>query len=248
MLCPCCGEEMKLDARQCDCGARIVGEPLSEPIARIRLCGPVLLSLGLFAIVVTAAAAFTLWASVAGALVLVAAHRAMRLARDVPDGSAGYRTARGVLAVALLLGLVLSAYAISRVPRYLDNRKTRESARTSAAMSELAYQAAMYRAKVGYYPPNDNEFRRFMGKPLPTDSWDTPLSYFGFTGDVADATPRRDAGGPVGIPVENENFELRSAGPDGLLGTEDDIVMRDGVFYSDAEIIKNPIRKNPLTR
>jgi hypothetical protein len=41
-------------------------------------------------------------------------------------------------------------------------------------------------------------------------------------------------------PIQNSTFELHSAGPDGIEGTDDDIIMRDGVFYTSAEIKKLP--------
>jgi hypothetical protein len=34
---------------------------------------------------------------------------------------------------------------------------------------------------------------------------------------------------------------LRSAGPDGAMGTVDDIVMKDGIFYTSADVVRNPL-------
>jgi hypothetical protein len=87
------------------------------------------------------------------------------------------------------------------------------------------------------------------GRRLPGDSWDTPMSYNSFTEGIADATPR-ERGASAAIAFESQDYELRSAGPDGRVGTEDDIVMRNGVFCTSLDVLTNPIpiQKNVLGR
>ena len=46
MLCPCCGESVFRSARECDCGARFVGEPLDETPIKVQRLGPAMISVG----------------------------------------------------------------------------------------------------------------------------------------------------------------------------------------------------------
>ncbi|HEU4386796.1 MAG TPA: hypothetical protein VFV34_03295 [Blastocatellia bacterium] len=239
MLCPCCGDEMSVQARICDCGARIVGEPLGGPITKIQVYGPVVLAFSLFAVVVTAAAVWTLWTAVAGVVVLAAAHRATKLARQSPDSYGGYRVAVGLLLVTAVSGAVLTGFGISRIPRYLSKRADAERAQTAAAMIEYSIYLEKYRAENGgKYPPTDEDLRKFASQTLPLDSWDIPVTYNAYTEGIAEAASRQN--GSPGPIAANENFELRSAGPDGKIGTDDDIVMRDGVFCSSLDVLRNP--------
>lgn len=232
MLCPCCGDEMSLEARLCDCGARIVGEPLGGPITKIQVYGPVVLAFGLLAVVVIASAVWTLWAAAAAVVVLIAAHRATKRAREMPDLYGGYRVAVALLLTTAVSAATLTGFAISRIPRYLSKRADAERAKTAAAMIEYSNYLEQYRAEHNGYPKTDEEL-----KVLPVDSWDIPVTYNSYTEGVAEAAPRERG---ASAAIASQDFELRSAGPDGKIGTEDDIVMQDGVFCSSLDVLRNP--------
>jgi hypothetical protein len=204
--------------------------------------------------VAAAAAVWTLWAAVAGVLVLAASNRAVKLARQLPDSYGGYKPALGLLLVTSLTGAAMAGFAISRVPRFLEKRALSQRAGTAAAISELANYIEQYRAQRGWYPMSEEALREFVGGPLPTDAWDTPLSYASYTENIAfagTAPAKRDGPEtkPPGIEATStatlpENFELRSAGPDGKIATDDDVVMRDGIFYSDPAVVNDAKRSS----
>ena len=70
MLCPCCGSEMLLEARECRCGARMVGDPLDDPPIQVKRYGPAFTSAALAASVTLSLVA-TRWAAVGGVMSLV---------------------------------------------------------------------------------------------------------------------------------------------------------------------------------
>jgi hypothetical protein len=80
-----------------------------------------------------------------------------------------------------------------------------------------------------------------MSETLPSDYWNKSLKYQSYTEAIAD-------GSLVRMGLSFNNFELRSAGPDEKEGTEDDIIMRDGAFFTSAEIKKQPIVRNSSDR
>lgn len=241
MLCPCCGYEMRLGARACRCGARIVGELALEPIAKVQRLGPATLALSLFVAVALAAAVWTLWAATAGLLVILSARRAVLLARRDREGYGGLGVATAVLVAASIGGATLAGYAIGRIPLALQKRQLAQEAATTSAFYELANALADYKAKNGYYPRNDETLKRFLGRSLPRDYWDQTISYEGRS-DVAEANlgNRRGRIPRVGS-LQFDSFELKSLGPDGIAGSSDDIVMRDGVFYTSPEVIEKPL-------
>lgn len=242
MLCPCCGYEMKLGARACSCGARIVGELDLEPIRKVQRLGPSMLALSLFMVVALAAAVWTLWAATAGLLVILSARRAVILGRRDREGYGGLGVATAVLVATSISGAALAGYAIGRIPLALHKRQLAQEAATTAAFYELANVLADYKTKKGFYPGNDEELKKFSGRSLPKDYWDRTISYEGRMDAIAEANLGRGSRrvGSVG-GLQFNGFELRSAGPDGIAGTADDIMMRDGVFYTSAEVIEKPL-------
>jgi hypothetical protein len=226
MLCPCCGGDLVVGTRECSCGARFVGEPCEPPEIELQRFGPAILSVILFFLTVSLSF-ISLWAACGAVLVAISARRAIRLIRANPERYGGYRVAASVLAVTLVSGSVIGGYGFSRIPRLLDKRRIRATAATAATFYEITNLVESYRRKNGSYPPSGEVLRRFAGRPLPKDYWDRLISYQ-TTANIADA---RKGGGPF----QFNNFELRSPGPDGELETQDDLVMRDGVLYSNAE-------------
>jgi hypothetical protein len=233
MPCPCCGERILLDSINCTCGARFVGAPLDESPLKVQRLGPAMTSLGLLALVVCAGLVATKWFAFAGVLVIWSAWRAFRLARRNPEWYGGYKTAAATLTVAITAGAVLAAYGVAHIPRALDNFHTRRIAATQAAMYHYYGTLEEYKSRFGSYPKNSPDFRKLTGVSVPSDDWDRSIKYQSYTDAIADRSIAIN-----GVPFSN--FELRSAGADGILGNDDDVVMRDGLFFNNSEVKKLP--------
>lgn len=240
MLCPCCGIDISVGALDCSCGARFVGNPLDETPIQIQRFGHVANTATLFVIVAGGALVFTKWIAFASVLVIWAAWRAVRLSSRAPALYGGYRTAVTMLAVVITVSAAASAYGIAYIPRFLENRETRRVAATSAAIHHLRGLLENYKNTYGSYPPNYQALNKAFNKALPTDYWGKSINYKSYTEAIAEASVER-----TGIAIAN--FELRSAGPDEKMGTDDDIIMRDGIFISPEED-KKPMLKGTASR
>ena len=240
MLCPCCGSDMLLGAFDCRCGARFVGEPLGDPAVKLQRFGPAVTAVALLAIVVAAALLFTKFLALAAVLVVWAARKAMRLARRDPENYGGYRTAAATLAVTLTAGAILGGLAIAGIPKLIRDREAKETAGTCAPIIRYQQLIEEYRVQTGSYPLDEATVKRFISESLPRDYWNKAIAYQGRTDYTASSTRR------TGIQINN--FELRSAGPDEKLETDDDIVMIDGIFYSNAEAKKKSVMQRTVNR
>jgi hypothetical protein len=247
MLCPCCGGDMRLGAARCVCGARFVGEPLSDPTVKVQRFGPAMTPLVLLAIVVASALIFTKFLALAAVLVVWAARRAMRLAKQDPHGYGGYRTAAATLVVTLVGGAISSGFAIAYIPRYLKNREVRGNAYTQSVIFGTSKLLDDYKQKYGSYPPDELAVKQLIAEQLPRDYWNKTISYQAYTEAIAEVTKDPRSRGGTGIKtIAINNFELRSAGPDEKLGTADDIIMRDGIFYTSEEVKKQSVVQGPV--
>jgi hypothetical protein len=194
-----------------------------------------MISIGLLAAVVAASLVITKWMALAAVLVIWASWRALRLARGNAEWYGGYKTAVTTFSITLVVGLALATYGIAHIPRALENYRLRQVAATKSSMYHVANLLEDYKVHIsnGAYP-NPHQFKQVMGGTLPTDYWDGSIKYQALTDPVADTS--------IGITLlSNTNFELRSAGPDGIVGNDDDIIMRDGVFFTNAEIKKQTV-------
>jgi hypothetical protein len=235
MLCPCCGGSVVRGASDCRCGARFVGEPLDETPIKVQRLGPAMTSVALLALVVAAALVATKWLAFGAVLVIWSAMRAVRLARHDAEWYGGYKTAVATLSLTIVGSLALASYGIAHIPQALENYRLRQVAATQASMHHAAGLLEEYKLNVshGAYP-KAQEFKEVMGGSLPTDYWDGSIKYLPGTDPVADTA--------IGRPLLSvTNFELRSAGPDGIVDTDDDIIMRDGIFFTNAEIKKQTV-------
>lgn len=231
MLCPCCGDSVLRSARACNCGARFVGEPLDETPIKVQRLGPAMTSVGLLALVVVASLVATKWLAVAAVLVMWSAWRAVRLARLDAEWYGGYKTATATLSLTIAGSLALATYGIAHIPRAFENYRLRQVAATQSSMHHVASLLEDYKLKVGRgsYPTNTQEYKNAIHESLPMDYWDTSIKYQPRNGAYAD--------GAIAITgIEARNFELRSAGPDGIVGSDDDIIMRDGIFFTNSEV------------
>lgn len=188
-------------------------------------------SVGLLALVVIAALVVTKWMAVAAVLVMWSAWRAVKLARRDAEWYGGYRTAVTTLSLTIVGSLALATYGIAHVPKAFENYKLRQIAATQASMHHAASLLEDYKLKIGSYPNSQPDFKKVMGDFLPSDYWDRSIKYLPVDASLADTA--------IGT-ISNTDFELRSGGPDGVVGNDDDIIMRNGMFFSNAELKKQP--------
>lgn len=233
MLCPCCGESIVRGTRSCECGARFVGEPLNESPIKVQRFGPAMTSVAMLLLVITAALVATKWLAFAAALVMWLSWRAVQLTRRDPELYGGYKTAMFTLVVTVAGSLGLASYGIAHIPKALDNYRVRQVAATQAQMHHIASLLEQYKLILGTYPKDAREYKNATGETLPVDYWDQSVSYQSYTA-IADRSIELTG-------FQYNSFELRSAGPDGIVGTDDDIIMRDGIFFTNSELKKQPV-------
>jgi hypothetical protein len=233
---------MEPGAIDCSCGARIVGDPLAENQFKVRRYGPIMIALAAAGAVAATTMIFSSWFALALLVPVVLSRRALLLAKGDPGLYGGYKTATASLTLALIASAGLASYAVVRIPDYLENRRLKELAAQQAIMLHLAVLLEQHRTKNGNYPSDLEEIKKLDDGSLPADFWTRAFKYRAYTQQVA-ATTFRKGQDPIG--VSGNDFELRLAGPDGVLGTEDDIFMRDGVFYPNPEAPKTSPSRDP---
>ncbi|HXG95133.1 MAG TPA: hypothetical protein VNN73_22540 [Blastocatellia bacterium] len=237
MLCPSCGRKIEPEARECGCGARFVGDPLAENQFKVRRYEPVLTAMFLSLLVACGALTVSRWVTVASFIVLWTAWRAVKLARRDRESYGGYRAAVATLVLAVAGSVFAVGYTIIRLPHYFEMRRVQQVAATQAAMCQIASVLENYKRVHGSYPRNEQEIKEAAGAALPADYWSKSIKYQSYTEALAD--------GSIGLNgIAFTSFELRSAGPDGQEGTDDDIIMRNGVFYTSEQIKKRPVIYN----
>ncbi|MFY9574339.1 MAG: hypothetical protein WAV20_23300 [Blastocatellia bacterium] len=232
MLCPCCGGATSRGARECFCGARFVGEPLDDPPIKVQRLGPAITSVALLVLVVVGVLVATKWLAFASVAVFWSAWRAVRRSKQDPEWYGGYKTAAATLTIAIAGSAVVAAYGIAHIPKALENYRLRQIAATHASMYQVATLLEEYKRVTRSYPRTPQEFKKAVGNSLPTDYWDGTIKY------QSTFEPRADRIKLIGPP---DNFELRSAGPDGLSDTDDDIIMRDGILLTYSDLKKQPV-------
>ncbi|HYP29233.1 MAG TPA: hypothetical protein VE262_21160 [Blastocatellia bacterium] len=195
----------------------------------------------LFVVVAGAALVITKWLAVAGVVAIWAAWRAARLAYRNPELYGGYRTAVSTLTVASVAATVSLGYGASQVDQLLKDRETRKRAATEAAFRHISYLLEIHKAATGSFPSKTQALTRPSSEPLPRDYWGKEIKYQSYTEAIADGSLGGVNGSVRGPGIPFNNFELRSAGPDGKEGTDDDIIMRDGIFMTVSELKKQPV-------
>jgi hypothetical protein len=192
-------------------------------------------SVALLFLVAAGALVVTKWLAVAAVLVMFAAWRAVRLARLNSEWYGGYKTAVTTLSVTVVASLALATYGVAYIPKAFENYRLRQVAATQASMHHLAGLLEEYKLKVGHGSyPSAQQFKRLIGESVPADYWERGIRYEPLLDPVADTS--------IGITLfPNSTYELRSAGPDGIVDTDDDIIMRDGVFFTNSEVKKQTI-------
>ncbi len=134
--------------------------------------------------------------------------------------------------LASLVAVSVGGALVARIPHLLEQRRLARTAATEARMYHLRIGLEEYRSRYGAYPERLSDLARLEGMaPDSSDSWSQKIAYTGYTGDLA-AKGR--------VSTVNTKFDLRSAGADGVLNTEDDVLMRDGILI-------DPLTPSPLS-
>jgi hypothetical protein len=150
------------------------------------------------------------------------ARRAGRLAAIDPARFGGVRLARASFALTACLFVVFSATVISWIPDALANGRAKRMAATYAKMYEQAESLRKYYREYGAYPQELEDLSRINVDTTPqSDYWENSLAYAPVPADVVASR---------GAAIIFSGYKLVSAGPDGKLGTADDITMVDGVI------------------
>ena len=151
------------------------------------------------------------------------ARRAMRLVKSDAQRFGGFRIAQASMAMSLVLLFGIGSAAISSIPDAIERGRERRLAATRAVMYELHEEALKrYYREYGTYPQELQDLGRVTREPVAQqDYWERNLTY----SPVSVIASKSGARG-------FSNYRLVSAGPDGEMGTDDDITMIDGVIVS----------------
>jgi len=149
------------------------------------------------------------------------ARRAIRLIKSDSAGFGGIQMARVSYALSICLLIVFSVVTVTSIPGWIARNRARHVAATHALMYELHAQALQkYYKEYGAYPGELVDLSRINAGGAPqSDYWEHNFDYK-----------------PVGViaskgsAISLSNYKLVSAGPDGRFGTDDDIIMVDGVI------------------
>ncbi len=246
--CPSCGRRVAHAATACVCGARWVAPHPPGPEFRVPRMGKPITAVSVIALTVLIEAIILVhevyvspfvWTEAIGSMlvdlarvfvpvILVAAYlayRGGREARRAPDQYGGERVARAGLVAAMLLLAVHVGVFVAHVPRMIENKRLRQEAATRANLYRLAWALEAYRQQYGTYPRRLIDLQELDPNLKPVvDAWGREFIYSAISGDVAAAAP---------MPFQR--YQLVSKGPDGVLGTADDIVLRDDVLLRGRE-------------
>lgn len=149
--------------------------------------------------------------------------RARKLSKIDPFrfGGLGISTTSLILAIILFLGF--STAGISSIPRAIQNGRLKHIAETRARFYHLHVEAlTRYYAENGTYPQELSDLNGYVPTSIPqSDYWGNSINY----------TPTGVIASKKSAPLFS-NYQLVSAGPDGIMDTADDIRMIDGVIIS----------------
>lgn len=146
--------------------------------------------------------------------------RALNLARTAPARFGGASTAKMSIALCAGLFVIFSAVTLTTIPDALARGKAKKLAATRAKMYELHYQALQkYYREYGSYPRELSDLTRVNAEAAPqSDYWENNFNYQPLSVIAS-----------KGSAISLSNYRLVSAGPDGLFGTADDLMMVDGI-------------------
>ena len=149
------------------------------------------------------------------------ARRALRLIKSDSASFGGIKVARASYCLSIGLLVVFSAVSVSSIPRAIARGRAKRLAATHALMYELHSRGLQrYYKEYGNYPGELADLSRVNASGTPqSDYWERNFEYK----PVAVIASK-------GSGISLSDYKLISSGPDGKLGTEDDITMIDGVI------------------
>ncbi|MBX7220951.1 MAG: hypothetical protein K1Y36_13455 [Blastocatellia bacterium] len=225
MLCPCCGEPKDDRLTFCPCGAKAIGEPQTDTIAEIPKLGPAMIALTFT--LGGAACYFSKFFIVLSIVGMILGFRTWQRSRNFPARYGGQKMALASGVVSLVLvGTIVTMIGFD-VPKWLRGRNERQLASTRVRMLEISIALQQYKEKHSALPAQLDDLRKegFLTGPT-LDYWESRLRYVP-TGQLA-AVGDGIKGRPM-VPAFTQ-YNLVSAGPDGTLGTKDDIIIDNHVF------------------
>ncbi len=195
------------------------------------------------------------WISVPVAIAVIwGGSRALRTIRESPSDFGGLRIARSGFSAAILATLMVATLIGVTVPERLRRRQWGIEAAEQARGYTLHRALLQYREQHGTLPPRDELVRELRTLPDPDGSitealLDYDASDYEATSVVAAAAPKNkplQRGGAIrtvslnatadAAPVSFTSYELRLPGKDKKRNTEDDLVVRDGLILTLAEL------------
>lgn len=151
------------------------------------------------------------------------ARRAQKLASLQPLQYGGRRIATGSLLLSFLFLVIFSAAAISWIPRAIQTGRAKHVAAVRAEFYRLHVEALNHHyTEFGTYPQELSDLRNNLSTLIPqTDYWGNQIRY----------SPTALIASKNSTPGYS-NYQLVSAGPDGIWDSADDIRMVDGVIVN----------------
>jgi len=243
MVCPSCNKEAD-STTACSCGARWVGQPSTEPIYTVPRLSYGIAAAALIGLIFAIQAVLTIrslylsnlqwhWELYlttsylakflfpAIVLACFVSWRGLRFSIRRPSEYGGTCLSRICLVSSLLLCFIDGGAILARLPDMLEGRRLKQQAYTEAMRYQLNSAIARFRQQYGTYPERLIDLQEMDPSIRPVlDYWEHALVYSPRSTEVASRVS----------PVTIQSYQLTSRGPDGILGTGDDIVMRDGLI------------------
>ena len=197
-------------------------------------------------------------------LVLWAGRKVYRSMLDEPSRFCGLRYARsGLLTSVLVPALILLLIGVT-VPERLRQRQDRIDAEVRAPYLTFARAQKEYEIQFGTVPTDPRDLSRLPDKDgsIAAALEQIDLRRYTATADVA-ALPAKKSRPIRGAVIRDAalvsttddlssegisftNYELPLAGADKLFGTEDDLVLIDGVIWKASEVVRRTTAKAPV--
>ena len=148
-----------------------------------------------------------------------------------PNLLGGVQLAKVVLLVTCFAGIFSLGYNGSKIPGALRAKEREIVLYHHGLMSQVANKLEIYKRENGTYPSDlaDLEYRSM--DAMPVGVW--RLSYESLSAGVAHASKDMGASKNMG-KIVLDSYVLRSSGRDGIMKTDDDLILRDGIFYDNS--------------
>lgn len=166
------------------------------------------------------------------------ARRATRMIRSDSSRFGGLRIAKASYVMSFCLLVIFSVVTVMSIPRAIERGRLKRMAATRALMYELHARALQkYHKEYGAYPHELADLSRVSEDSAPqSDYWEHNFEY-----KPVSVVASKGSAAPF------SNYKLVSAGPDGVFGTKDDIIMVDGIIV-DSESDQDPIEGFPTKK